>query len=285
MKVILAKNLEAAQSLPKPYLSVEAEYGNTVIEGWAATLAHHVQGWETAPSLCVYDYLEKNNTDVFDEHVCLLSHIDLDVLVGISHLLGLKDFSWEAKGINYVDCNGQHTLFSEHVSEMARKVIIAYVGYASINRAPFNPKEDIIDVTEYVMTAIENFNTDYYYSVGLNLITDRKEEAERSLLLGLNGVALIEQSEDSKVFGLNSEYTIRNNEYDYVIVFSNKFKSVTVSAKDGNKQKINLAKFMQGLFGSEAGGHAGIAGTPRGAEFSIDDAWRVFSALQEASKN
>lgn len=285
MKVILAKNLKAAQSLQKPYLSVEAEYGNIVIEGWAATLAHHVEGWTSAPSLCEFDYLEKNSVDVFEEHVCLISHIDLDVIVGISHLLGLQDFSWESKGINYVDCNGQHTLFSEHVSEMARKVIIAYVGYASINRAPFSPKEDIMDVTEYVMSTIQNFNTEYYYSVGLKLITDRKEEAERSLLLGLNGVALIEQAEDSKVFGLNSEYTIKNNVYDYVIVYSNKFKSVTVSAKDGNRQKINLAEFMQGIFGNEAGGHAGIAGTPRGAEFSIDDAWRVFSALQEASKN
>ena len=192
MKVILAKNLEAAQSLEKPYLSVEAEYGNTVIEGWAATLAHHVEGWTSAPSLCEFDYLEKNSVDVFEEHICLVSHIDLDVIVGVSHLLGLKDFSWEAKGINHVDCNGQHTLFSEACSEMARKVIIAYVGYASINRAPFSPKEDIIDVTEYVMSTIENFNTEYYYSVGLKLITDRKEEAERSLLLGLNGVVFIE---------------------------------------------------------------------------------------------
>ena len=284
MKIILAKNLEAAKSLEKPYLSVEAEYGDTVVEGWAATLAHHVPGWTSAPALCEFDHLEKNKVDVFEEHVCLISHIDLDVIVGISHLLGIQDFSWESKDINYVDCNGQHTLFSEHVSEMARKVIIAYVGYASINRAPFSPKEDIMDVTEYVMSTIQNFNTEYYYSVGLKLITDRKEEAERSLLLGLNGVALIEQAEDSKVFGLNSEYTIKNNVYDYVIVYSNKFKSVTVSAKDGNRQKINLAEFMQGIFGNEAGGHAGIAGTPRGAEFSIDDAWRVFSALQEASK-
>lgn len=40
-----------------------------------------------------------------------------------------------------------------------------------------------------------------------------------------------------------------------------------------------MSLVMKDLFGPEAGGHAGIAGTPRGVEFTSQDAMKVFAHL------
>lgn len=280
LRIKLGSSLEAAKNLVArfngPVATIEAEYGSQVIQG-EITLAHHVQGWETAPSLSENNLLEKAGIEIDPTmDYVLVSHIDLDTVTGIMALIGKYDVPQDVKeGINFVDCNGQHHLFSEKVSEGARRVILAYIGYSSINRAPFGQE----DVTEYVHALMESFNTEANYEAGLKLVSDRTKEAEESLVIGLNGIAVLEQAADSKVFGLNSEYMLKGQEYNYIIVYSNKFKSVTVSSRLGAKDVLNMSLVMKDLFGPEAGGHAGIAGTPRGVEFTSQDAMKVFAHL------
>jgi len=56
-----------------------------------------------------------------------------------------------------------------------------------------------------------------------------------------------------------------------VVSFNTKFESVTVSLADPIPG-ISCRDLVQGLWGPEAGGHAGIAGSPRGQAMTLADA-------------
>ena len=279
LRVLLGKDLEAAQSIiaregKAPIATIEAEYGSTVVEGAKATYAHHVQGYTTAPSL------QANNSAITAEDIMdssnyiLVSHIDLDVICGILSILNAYDVRDAVKeAVNFVDCNGQHNLFKE-VSEEARRVILAYIGYASRNRCPQQE-----DITEYVQELIQSFFTQDNYEAGLALVEGRKKAASEYLTAAVGNVALLDQPESSNIFGLNAEYIIDDVEYDYIIVFNRKFGSITMSSKAGVKGEKNMATIMKAVFGEEAGGHKGIAGTPRGKSYSLEDATNLLDVV------
>lgn len=113
---------------------------------------------------------------------------------------------------------------------------------------------------------IQNFNTEENYEVGKAFVEGRRAEAEASLSAAIGKVALIDQAADSKAFGLNSEYILEGVEYDYIIVFNRKFGSITASSRLGNAGDKNMSDIMKAVFGEMAGGHKGIAGTPREAK-------------------
>jgi hypothetical protein len=65
-----------------------------------------------------------------------------------------------------------------------------------------------------------------------------------------------------------------------VVTFNTKFKSVTVSIADP-QPGFSCREFVQKLWGPEAGGHDGIAGSPRGREMTLDDAKTAFTKLSQ----
>ncbi len=272
-KVILVRDIKRAKELvaeKQPIATAEAEYGSTVIEGQTATLAHHVQGWTSAPSLS-----ENLNLNVQEDDYILVSHIDLDTVCGIMAVKGVYKYSPEVKkGINYVDCNGQHRMFSSEVSEEARRIILSYIGYTLNNRCP---QEE--DITEYVNTLILKFDTEENFSIGLKFVKGRTAVAESILVRAEGGAVLLHQPSEMNVFGLNSEYILGGVEYDYIVVFNEKFGSVTASSRLGSNGGLDMVAVMREIFGEGAGGHYGIAGTPRGTTFSIEDAKSVLNAL------
>ena len=279
IKILMAPSLEKAlaikERLNDPLATVECEYGNTVVEG-AVTLAHHVEGWNTAPSLQSSNVLLESRVKRLEDDYIMISHIDLDTVCGIMAITEDYDIAEDIKkGINHVDCNGQHHLFDEEVSEDARKYILAYIGYTLSNRAPFGEE----DVTEYVIKLIQNFNTEANYETGKSFVEGRRAEAEASLSAAIGKVALIDQAADSKAFGLNSEYILEGVEYDYVIVFNRKFGSITVSSRLGNAGDKNMSDIMKAVFGEMAGGHRGIAGTPRGSVYTLADASNLLDVM------
>lgn len=278
IKIIMAPSLEKAleikQRLNGPLATIECEYGNVVVEG-AVTLAHHVEGWNAAPALASSNIIEEAGVEPVDGDYILVSHIDLDTIMGIMNIANDMPFSEEVKkGINFVDCNGQHNLFKEEVSEEARRVILAYIGYAARNRCPQQE-----DITEYVRTLIQEFYNQDNYEAGLALVEGRKKAASEYLAAAVGNVVLLDQPESSNIFGLNSEYIIDGVEYDYVIVFNQKFGSITVSSKAGVKGEKNMATIMKAVFGEEAGGHKGIAGTPRGKYYTLEDATNLLDIM------
>ena len=110
------------------------------------------------------------------------------------------------------------------------------------------------------------------YDAGLALVEGRAKAAAEYLSAAVGNVVLLDQPAESNIFGLNSEYIIGGVEYDYVIVFNRKFGSITMSSKAGVKGEKNMATIMKAVFGEEAGGHKGIAGTPRGKIYTLEDA-------------
>ena len=59
-----------------------------------------------------------------------------------------------------------------------------------------------------------------------------------------------------------------------------KFKSVTVAMADGGK-KVSAKELVQELWGNEAGGHPGIAGSPRGQEMTEKDMQQLAKVVNE----
>lgn len=280
IRIKMAKDLETAKQLIKrfngPLATIECEYGDVVVEG-AVTLAHHVEGWNTPPALQSSDILEKTGVERLEEgDYIMVSHIDLDTICGIMAIAEDYDIAEDIKkGINHVDCNGQHHLFDDEVSEDARRYILAYIGYTLSNRAPFGEE----DITEYVINLIQSFNTEANYEAGKAFVEGRRSEAEASLSAAIGKVALIDQAADSKAFGLNSEYILEGVEYDYIIVFNRKFGSITASSRLGNAGDKNMSDIMKAVFGEMAGGHKGIAGTPRGSVYTLADASNLLDVM------
>lgn len=275
----MAKDLETAKNLIErlngPLATIECEYGSTVIEG-AVTLAHHVEGWTKAPSLQSSNILLEAGIELVEEmDYIMISHIDLDTICGIMAVAEDYDIPEDIKkGINHVDCNGQHHIFDTEVSENAKRYILSYIGYALKNKAPQQE-----DVTEYVIELIQNFNTEENYEVGKAFVEGRRAEAEASLSVAIGKVALIDQAADSEAFGLNSEYILEGIEYDYIIVFNRKFGNITVSSRLGNSGDKNMSDIMKAVFGEMAGGHKGIAGTPRGKSYTLEDASNLLDVM------
>ena len=59
-----------------------------------------------------------------------------------------------------------------------------------------------------------------------------------------------------------------------------KFKSITVAMADGGK-RVSAKELVQELWGIEAGGHPGIAGSPRGQEMTEKDLQQLARTVNE----
>ena len=70
-----------------PEATVEAEYGDRVIEGWRITLAHHTAAYAHCPAPCNNGEARKLENG---EAQIVCSHLDLDTLGGCLALMGEK---------------------------------------------------------------------------------------------------------------------------------------------------------------------------------------------------
>lgn len=98
-----------------PLATVEVEYGNFVLEGSYATLAHHVSGWSHNPPPCIAEVDPIPETLSGD---IIISHLDLDAIGGCLALCGMKpqdDSFWEAAA--FIDINGVH-----HLPKLPQKI-------------------------------------------------------------------------------------------------------------------------------------------------------------------
>ena len=262
VNIYLVPTWELAQNIPFiPHATVEAEYGNNVLEGSIITLAHHVDKYKNCPSPC--------NVDLRDFSLpigsnIIVSHIDLDTIGGVLALTGNKyyiDEFWKAA--EYIDLNGPHHIhkFPQHIQDLFN----AYWSYTAENRAP--RITEIADVTDtifqhaQVLDEILGINGDNSF-----WIKKGKQWAEN--IQSVTESLLIEETENyrifitDKVFCNASYYSPTLKTIAKVIISFNKtFNNITISCSDDT---INCKDIVQSLWGNEAGGHAGIAGSPRG---------------------
>ena len=123
MKIILASKYEDAVDTEYD-ATVEAEYGERVIEGTVYTLAHHSGKYRGCPAPCEFP-----NQQGFDG-VTLVSHIDLDTVGGCLALYGRKpeDYAFW-KGAGYIDIKGPPHI--HELDEAVQAKLRAFSAYSS----------------------------------------------------------------------------------------------------------------------------------------------------------
>jgi hypothetical protein len=268
-KIFLAPKKEDVSF--KPHATVEAEYGNDVIKGEIITLAHHVGEYKSNPAPCVVDVepLEGGNI--------LISHIDLDTIGGLLAVMGQKPDHpgfWEA--VAFIDLNGRH-----HLNKLPEAIHPYIKGAWAIDAKYRRRFDELTDVTDLV----------FKYANDLQRLLDgdkeliRQGEEEFAALQAKQEACLVEEDEFVRLFRTetvpcSSAYyspTLRKV-VPFIVVYNDKWKSVTVSCEGG---QLNVGEFVKTLWGEGAGGHAGIGGSPRGQEMSFEDAKEAVMKIKE----
>lgn len=275
--------------------TVEAEFGDVVVAGTCATFAHHSGIYQDNQAPCVMwrekhgGIFTKNAVDAIG-----ISHFDLDTLGGIMIQSGIDVFSasstfWDIAAM--IDTSGPHRIdeFVSRHGNIGRKIknqFDAFWAWSENNRL-FPPRDgSIMDCTKFFHNAFAAINKILKYD--FQLIDDGRKWANKKENLNINsfcfedvfgGVSIIVRRSDSFV---NHLYNLPDynqvNIKQAVIAFNEKFKSITLSFE---REGIgNACEIMQATFGLEAGGHAGIAGSPRGKEMSFDDIYKVLEHIK-----
>ena len=270
-----------------PEATVEAEYGDECIEGSICTLAHH--GSRSAnPAPC-----NTSNVPILpDGSNIVVSHLDLDAIGGVLALLGKKPIDDEFwKGAEYVDVKGpQHIL---DLSEEVQNQLNAFYAYQdSIEHSDSKSKEPYIkDVTEYISNYIDIINAicDRTNKNHDNLI-EQGYKYKESISIRVEN-CLIAEDEYVRVFKTAKEFcsgAYWSKRYNKIcpatVVYNTECKTVTIAFYDAEKSNVVAYKILQSLWGPKAGGHAGIAGSPRNKEMTWQDAMDAIYAVEEALK-
>ena len=188
-----------------------------------------------------------------------------------------KEF-WKAA--EFIDLNGPHNLFQ--VDEGTRKKYIAYEAYQANHR---NPRfTEITDVTEIVLEhlgiidrVIDGDKT--LIQEGIKWDEETKKKIEECLVFENDNVRVFNSPEG--VFCSAAYYSEKQGKVIPSTVTRNgKFKSVTVAMADGGKV-LSAKELVQELWGNEAGGHPGIAGSPRGQEMTEKDMQQLANIVNE----
>lgn len=277
-QILLAPTYDIAKTI-NAEATVEAEYGDECLEGTMATLAHHGPR-SNNPAPC-------NTPDVPvlpPFATVVVSHIDLDTLGGIYALQGRKledDRFWEAA--EKIDVEGAH-----HIHELDQDIqdkLNAY--YAYNDGQPRQRYTEAIDVTKQIndtykiVNAIIDINDpehDKLIAAGKEWAQTREKEVEDQLVY---------ENKDVRVFDTNGIFCAasyfspnQNTICPATVTYNEKFKSITLAFEDGGKQ-LNAREIVQELWGPEAGGREGIAGSPRNVEMTKDDLAKLVNELTE----
>lgn len=263
-----ASSLEEALQKFTSTATVEAEYGEKTVMGSVATLAHHGAN-AGQPCPCSY----KNGFVQGIIEAVGLSHIDLDSLGGCAAVLGTKpeasDF-WELA--EFVDLNGPHKIgFAGATPENIAR-IHAWWAWSKQNRFTLPQSGEVADATEYVTSAIEVITK--ILQGDQNLLAEgevfRKNEQQLNIdsFVEEKGGVILRVSRGNEF--CNSLYTTPDGVLTKaVIVFKTATGGCTLSFADPSLQHFSAITHVQTVWGKDAGGHAGIAGNPRGTRATM----------------
>jgi hypothetical protein len=257
-------------------ITVEAEYGSYVWEGSAYTAAHHQaegpyqgrhQGGDQ-PSPCNNDCIP-----ALTEGIIGVSHFDLDTLGGVLRAQGLGGFFggrltsfWELA--EFVDCNGPHRLVEAYASEQDLRYLHAFWAWSSNHRLP--RAAEVTDVTEFFASAEAALRRILHEDVelleaGQAFLAAGQKLNKDSLVQVMGGVVVrCAPSFTNHLYSLPEGAPCRA-----VVAYNTHHGSITVSLADPIKG-VSCREIVQALWGPEAGGHDGIAGSPRGQRMSVD---------------
>lgn len=282
--------LDAKLNEFKATATVEAEYGDRLVKGSVTTMAHHgPRAGNPAP--CLSNNWNSNPALLVD--AIGLSHLDLDAIGGVAALLGRKPDAhtfWQLAA--FVDVNGAHKLgdAGATVADLAR----LYAWWAWNEAHKVYPPRDgsVADVTDDVHRAIAVLGLIMEDNLDLLAAGDKFRADEAKLneesFVGFiaNGDVLLRVAPQF----VNHLYATPGGAVAKAVAAYNTLQgSVTISLADPIPG-ISCGEIVKKLWGELAGGHAGIAGSPRGSRMELKDlldaAWVLagMTALLTAEK-
>jgi hypothetical protein len=283
MRFLISNNaatLAAALAQHPRFATVEAEYGDVCVQGSreALTLAHH--GSRSAnPAPCLAPNWPRAEALYLGAADAVgLSHLDLDALGGCLALLGEKpddedrghgDF-WALAA--HVDIRGPHRLAEANASEENLARLHAYWAWSAEHRVLPPRDGSVADVTDAVEEAhcalLRILDGDEKLLAAGAAFKAAGEALNEASLVEASGPVLLRQHAGF----VNHLYTTPSGVVAKAVVgFNPATGAVTVSFADTPPAGGAVA-IVQGLWGPLAGGHAGIAGSPRGQALTIEDA-------------
>lgn len=282
--VIIAPSAAIANTIEAD-VTVEAEYGSVVAKGSVYTAAHHQPGMENLPAPCV-----DNKIPAMANATILVSHLDLDTIGGVLRVFGSPVMNkapsfWKLAA--FVDTNGPHKLGESGASEFDIDRLYAFWAWKKANIAPFSQDEatvitgTIVDSEAAIAEIIDGHP---------DLLTDgrimRQDEMtlNRSTFITAIDKVIVRVTsfdpEDGQGF-CNHLYTHASGKtYSAVVAWDKAGGSITMSLAEPI-EGISCREIMQEAFGPEAGGHDGIAGSPREARMSLHDLLNVATLLAQ----
>lgn len=296
MQVFMAPSTALALATQKDVdvvLTVEAEYGSTVVEGRLYTAAHHqpvgspyagthVGG--VRPSPC-----NDPNIPVVTEGVILVSHVDLDTFGGLLRAMGRTElFTPSTQGFwdlaEFVDTNGPHKIALSGASNDDVRALYAFWAWAASN--PRFPRDQISDITELVQTAgdilheILLANSTYRLQAG-DAYRANEDALNASTFLRLEDGVIVRQGESF----CNHLYSTPDGVPAQAVVARNtNTGSITISLAEPIPG-FSCRMTVQRLWGPEAGGHDGIAGSPREKQMTEADLSDAVASVKASLNN
>lgn len=261
----------------KKSVTVEAEYGDSVVEGTHGTLAHHGSR-KNNPAPCSFP--NGFMPEWKEVEVIGLSHVDLDALGGIMAVLGTKpedDSFW--KLATFVDINGPHKLGESKASELDLSRLYAYWAWSEDNRL-YPPRDgSVASAAEWVEKASSVLFKILEGDPQLIKAGADAQEAQKAL----SKSSFIHVSTQGVIAREAEEFT--NHLYETptgqvgkaVVSFNPKNNAVTLSLADPIPG-VSMVAVAQKLWGDQAGGHASIAGGPRSG-LPREEMFRAVEAL------
>ena len=270
-----------------PHIIVEAEYGDTCIEGSVLTLAHHgPRAGRPAPCSQGNQPAGYAKRAGLTEVVVGLSHIDLDTIGGCMGVLGVQPLAlgfWAAA--EFVDLNGVHRLggwlgevaYTPEAKTFILECLHAFWAFSEQNRV-YPPRDgSVADVTDKVRAMVDVLVTiltpgsegrDALIEAG-RVFAAREAQLEAESFASLSGGVVVRRS---KQF-INHLYTHGAEVAGVVVGYNDETGAVTVSYEAGVPSGMPTARaLVQARWGELAGGHDGIAGSPRGQKLSFEEA-------------
>lgn len=272
MKIIIANNPENLKAA-NPSHTVEAEYGEVVVEGSELTLAHHGPRSDN-PAPCLHPNIEANPDSIIG-----LSHVDLDSLGGVLAIMGIKPEGSFWKLSAFVDTQGPHKVSQFNPSSSDLDALHAFWALSQENRI-FPPRDGSVeDITEKVQVLIDGIlkilGGDPELIENGREFKRQEETLNKNSFLEINDGVILRQADQF----VNHLYTTPEGDIGRIVISHNtKTKAVTISFAEPI-EGLNCCELVQRLWGPEAGGHATIAGSPRGQEMSLEDAKELASQI------
>lgn len=285
-KIVLCANPDTLEAL-QPHVTVEAEYGDRVVRGSALTLAHHgPRSHNPAPCIAEVSATASHVVGEMDEPIIGLSHVDLDTLGGLIRLaegseyeFGCKAF-WEVAA--FVDTHGAHKL-SEVSAEGSKEASQMYAWWAwnEKNRLFPNRNGEPTDAGEWVRQALNALDSIFGMCPMMLSLGDEMRLAEEKL----NAESFVECFYGVVVrFStgfVNHLYRLPDGSFADVVVSFNMLKGNVTVSRESDDVSLNCRDLVQFLWGEEAGGHDGIAGSPRDRRLLLKDVVEAAALARE----